>query len=540
MTATANSKQVQWQEILLLAGFCAFFFFYGLSFFGLLGADEPRYAQVAREMLARHDWVTPTLGGQPWMEKPALYYWQAIISFHIFGVSDWAARIPSALDASLLVFATYFFLRRFRSGSALDGALIVASSAAMIGFARAASTDMPLAAMFGIGMLAWYAWNQTGTKLFLASFYVLIALGTLAKGPVAPILAVGVIGTFAIAHSDFRILWKTLWLPGILLFCAVALPWYVAVQIKNPDFFRVFILEHNFARFGTNLYRHKQPFWYYVPIVLVSLVPWMFFAIAAFLEAAQTWLNARRQRIQDVDGWPIFLVVWLIVPVAFFSLSQSKLPGYILPAIPAGTLLIAEYLSRQTNAKNAPSLSDRFLVVVHSVATALLLVPALMIRYILLQHRISWDKPAAIAFTIAAVFAIVMVIILRKRGLGMLRTMTMIPVVVALAIVLRFGTSTIDSKLSARPVAREISLLEPKPLPVALYNISRNTEFGLAFYRDTVIGRYEAGQIPGGEHILVTSLSSQLQFASLIGGRRSIYLGNYPPQGLAFYWVAPK
>jgi 4-amino-4-deoxy-L-arabinose transferase-like glycosyltransferase len=540
MTATANSSQVSWRDILLLAGFCAFFFFYGLSFFGLLGADEPRYAQVAREMLARHDWITPTLGGQPWMEKPALYYWQAIISFQIFGVSDWAARIPSALDASLLVFAACFFLRRFRSGTALDGALIVASSAAMIGFARAASTDMPLAAMFGMGMLTWYAWHQTGARLFLASFYVLIALGTLAKGPIAPILAVGVIGAFALVQSDLRMVWKTLWLPGIVLFCVVALPWYIAVQIKNPDFFRVFILEHNFARFGTNLYRHKQPFWYYVPIALVSLVPWMFFAIAAFFAALRTWFDARKQRIREADGWPIFLVVWLIVPIAFFSLSQSKLPGYILPAIPAGTLLLAEYLNRKTSSENARLLSDRFLVVLHSVAAALLLVPALMIRYILLEHRMPWDKTAAIGFAIASALAIVMVIILRKRGLGMLRTMTMIPVVVALAIVLRFGTSTIDNKLSARPVAHEISQLEPKPLPVALYNVSRNTEFGLAFYRDAVIGRYEAGQIPSGEHILVTSLSSQLQFTSLIGGRRATYLGNYPPQGLAFYWVAAR
>jgi 4-amino-4-deoxy-L-arabinose transferase-like glycosyltransferase len=540
MTTTSNSKQVQWREISLLAGLCAFFFFYGLSFFGLLGADEPRYAQVAREMLARRDWITPTLGGQPWMEKPALYYWQAIISFHIFGVSDWAARIPSALDTSLLVFTAYFFLRCFRSGSALDGALIVASSAAMIGFARAASTDMPLAAMFGMGMLAWYAWHQTGARLFLASFYVLIALGTLAKGPVAPILAIGVIGAFALMQSDLRMVWKALWLPGIVLFCVVALPWYIAVQLKNPDFFRVFILEHNFARFGTNLYRHKQPFWYYLPIAFVSLVPWMFFAIAGFFAALRTWFDARKQRIREADCWPIFLAVWLIVPIVFFSLSQSKLPGYILPAIPAGTLLVAEYVGRKIGAQSTPSLADRLLVVVHSVAVALLIVPALMIRYILLEHRMPWDKSAAIAFIIAAVFAIVMVIILRKRGLGMLRTMAMIPVVVALAIVLRFGTSTIDGKLSARPVAHEISLLEPKPLRVALYNVSRNTEFGLAFYRNAVIGRYESGQVPDDEHILVTSLSSQLQFASLIGGRRAIYLGNYPPQGLAFYWVAAK
>src|SRR5215470_11750630 len=133
---------------LLLTGFCAYLFFFGLGNFGLLGADEPRYAQVAREMLARHDWITPTLGGQPWLEKPVLYYWEAMVAYKIFGVSDWAARLPSAIDATLLVVAVFVFLRRFRAGLELDGPLITASAAGTIGFARAASMDMPLAATF--------------------------------------------------------------------------------------------------------------------------------------------------------------------------------------------------------------------------------------------------------------------------------------------------------------------------------------------------------------------------------------------------------
>jgi 4-amino-4-deoxy-L-arabinose transferase-like glycosyltransferase len=99
-------------DSLLLAGFCAFLFLYGLGQFGLIGADEPRYAQVAREMLERYDWITPVLGGQPWLEKPPLYYWQAILAYSIFGVSDWAARLPSGLDATFLVLAVHFFLRR--------------------------------------------------------------------------------------------------------------------------------------------------------------------------------------------------------------------------------------------------------------------------------------------------------------------------------------------------------------------------------------------------------------------------------------------
>src|SRR5580698_3828059 len=121
-------------DLLLLVAFCGFLFFYGLGAFGLVGADEPRYAQVAREMLDRSDWVTPTLQGKPWLEKPALYYWEAMLSFRIAGVSDWAARLPGALDAVLLIAAIYFFLRRFRPGSEFDGALITASCAAMVGF----------------------------------------------------------------------------------------------------------------------------------------------------------------------------------------------------------------------------------------------------------------------------------------------------------------------------------------------------------------------------------------------------------------------
>src|SRR5256885_13068026 len=108
-------------QLALVVGVCFFFFFFGLGAFGLTGADEPRYAQVAREMLARHDWIAPTLGGTAWLEKPPLYYWQAMVAYRIFGVSDWAARLPSAFDALLLVLAVYWFLRRFRLGVELDG-----------------------------------------------------------------------------------------------------------------------------------------------------------------------------------------------------------------------------------------------------------------------------------------------------------------------------------------------------------------------------------------------------------------------------------
>src|SRR5664279_2720240 len=176
-------------HVLLLVAVCGFCFFYGLGSFGLVGADEPRYAQVAREMLDRSDWVTPTLQGKAWLEKPVLYYWQAMLSYGVARqVSDWAARVPAGVDATFLIAAIYIFLRRFRRGSELDGASIAACCAGIIGFAHAAATDMPLAACFGIALLAWYAWYESPRRLYLVAFYFFLALATLAKGPVAPAL----------------------------------------------------------------------------------------------------------------------------------------------------------------------------------------------------------------------------------------------------------------------------------------------------------------------------------------------------------------
>jgi len=520
---------------LLLAGFCGFLFFFGLGYFGLIGADEPRYAQVAREMLARHDWITPTLGGKAWLEKPPLYYWQAVLAYGIFGVSDWAARLPSAVDATLMVVATYLFLKRFRPGFQLDSALMTASAGGVIGFARAASTDMPLAAMFTIAMLAWYAWYESKSRRYLAGFYCFLALGTLAKGPVAPLLAAVIIVIFAVAKSDYRLLWKTLWGPGILLF-ALALPWYIAVQMKNPEFFRIFILEHNVARFGTNLYRHQEPFWYYVPVVLLGLIPWTVFVAASLVETLRVWWADGKEMLGSEDALNAFLVIWLAVPVLFFSLSQSKLPGYIVPGLPAGTLLLAEYVRRRVAGGESPSL---LLIVPHSIVAASPIVPALMIQYIVMQHRIPWGRAAAISFGFAAVLAIGIALTLRTSlGFGTLRFVTLVPVVLAVAAVLRLGSPALDSMHSVRPLANEIRHLENKSLPLAVSGVPRETEFGLAFYRNQVIDRYEQGQIPVVEHLVVAPEGSQTAIAKQVVGRRVSYLGSFAPQGLDYYWVA--
>ena len=537
MNAAPQLRRAVAVECLTVAGFCAYLFYFGLGSIGLVGADEPRYAQIAREMLARHAWVTPLLHGQPWLEKPALYYWLAAISYRIFGVSDWAARLPSAVLASAMVFGVYAFLRRFRRGSELNGALMTASCAGVIGFARAASTDMPLTATFTLGMLAWWTWRESGRRAWLLAFYVCMALGTLAKGPVAPFLAALIVVAFAVGIRDVRLILRTLWPPAVLLYLAVTLPWYIAVQRATGNFFRVFILEHNLERFGTNLYQHPQPFWYYAPVLLLGLVPWIVFALVALV-----WAVRKRARGDDsghtsADHLPGYLFLWTILPVVFFSFSQSKLPGYILPSIPAATVLLAVWLQWRLGCGGP---KPRFvLAAIHSAVGGLVLGTALLAPSRIVHHAAPREALSVAAFVAALVF-VAMVATLRAKGIGWLRFVTLVPVVLALGLVLKVSAPLMDSTMSARPVARELERLEIGSATVALYHARRELEYGLGFYRDQAIPNYDRSEVPPGNHLVIAPDSvNPDEIAGKAGGRRVSHVGGWPPQKLEFYWISP-
>lgn len=530
-------------DVLLIAGFCAFLFFYGMGQFGLIGADEPRYAQVAREMLDRHDWITPVLGGHPWLEKPPLYYWQAMLAYSMLGVTDVAARVPAAIDATLLVIAVYLFFRRFRRSVEADAALITASCAGVIGYAHAASMDMALAAAFAIGMLSWWAWRESGKRIYLATFYVLMALGMLAKGPVAPFLAAAIIVLFALAAREFRVVVRTLWLPGIFLFCAIALPWYLAVQMRNPQFFREFLLQHNLARFSSDLYHHRQPFWYYLPITAVALVPWTVFVIAAFVESVRTWWAERKSVSPEPDlewQFSLFACCWLVVPVGFFSLSRSKLPGYILPGIPAGAVLLADYLRRHLAQEEEEQESvSKGLAVLHALVAAVPIVPCVLIAYVITQHRLPAGRPMFFALAIAFVLCAAITLTLASRlRLRMFRFVTLIPLVLSVAALLKLGATSVDQTLSARPLAVELAGVETHQLPLAVYGVPREMEFGLTFYRNQTIRRYEAGRVPAEEHLLVAPATWKVNVAKETVGRKVSFLGHYAPQDVDYYWVS--
>jgi 4-amino-4-deoxy-L-arabinose transferase-like glycosyltransferase len=569
------------REFIVLFAVTGFLLLYGLvpifggDQLGLVGADEPRYAQIAREMLTAHSnachsvnakmvprslrvedirnsihcisagTVTPILYGKPWLEKPALYYWRAMSFFKEFGVSDWTARLPSSCATLALVVLVFLHMRRFRPGGHLDAALITVSCVAIVSFARGASTDMQLAAPFCIGMLGWYAWYETGKKFWLFDLYFFGAAATLAKGPIAPFLALSIILLFAGLRREWSLLRRTIWWPGVTLFLIMVLPWYIAVQKRNPTFYRFFFLEHNLERFATNRYQHHQPFLYYVVVLLIGLIPWTVIAIRALIDSIEVSIaewkvrhNPRRYlgHTRAGDAFPEFLVLWTLFPIVFFSFSGSKLPGYILPAIPPLTILTADYLNR-IRREGLP----KWLLWSHAALCAvmvfvLVLAPQHM-KYETLVPSQQWLFIAAAA---ALFFGALVFLIVRRWGVSQVCNATLIPVLASLVFVLGFYGKELDINYSARPLARQIQREAPDVNLVATNSIKRDMDYGLAFYRNQPMIHYETDGVPAAEHILVVRANDTTDLDRWLAGRIYTPLFLYESQGLEVYRVYSK
>lgn len=346
-----------------------------LGALGLTGPDEPRYASIARNMAQTGDWVTPRLYGGPWFEKPVLYYWTAGVGYLLHFSDEWAARLPSALGA-LFAALTIAWLgwKSERAGDedpdssnafcpwspALLAPLIFATSVATIAFARAGTPDMLFAASITLAMAAAAAilvdadalrggihesaaaadgGKRTVVPLLL--FGAFIGLGVLAKGPAAIILAGGAMLLWALATRRWSAAFRLLHPYAMAAFCAVAVPWYALCAVRNPAFLRVFILQHNFERYLTPVFHHPQPFWFFIPITLLAILPWTVLLIPAARDGLRLW---REKSWHQSPG--LFFACWALFPIIFFSFSDSKLPSYILPSIPALALVLAIPLAR--------------------------------------------------------------------------------------------------------------------------------------------------------------------------------------------------
>jgi 4-amino-4-deoxy-L-arabinose transferase-like glycosyltransferase len=305
-------------------------YFYNLTALGLFGPDEPRYAAIGREMARSGDWITPRLWGEAWFEKPALLYWMTALATRAGLGLDLAPRLPVAvLSVTFLVFFFWILRREFGLRPALYSAMILATTAGWICFSEVGTTDLPLAATFSAALLLCLPWLRARDRRWLPLAAVFLGLSVLAKGLVPLVLAAPMLWSGRKHLTDlFR-------LTVMAAFAAAALPWYILCWLRNGwPFIDIFFLQHQLGRFTSGALQHGRPFWFYIPDLAVLLFPWLFLLPLLF---RRSLYNAPTTR---------FLFLTIAFGFLFFSASVNKLPGYLLPLLPAVAALLGLALAR--------------------------------------------------------------------------------------------------------------------------------------------------------------------------------------------------
>lgn len=313
---------------------CIFALFAHLGTAALFDPDEGRNAEKAREILLLHDWVTPQQNFVPVLDKPIAYYWLVALSYRAFGISEWSARLPSALAAVGCVLVVFLFARRFFGfWEALWSSLTLVTSLEFFLLARIVIFDMTLTFFTTLTLGAFFcALHETHNRrrtALLAAMYVSSAAATLVKGPIGVALPGMVAFLYLIGTRQLSQVRKLGLAFGIPLFLVLVTPWYFEIEQRNPGYLRYFFWEENFLRYTTPHFNRSEGWYYFLAVLAVGFLPWTL-CIPQALRAA--W----RRRREDT---PLFLLFWTVLPFVFFSFSSAKLPHYILPIFPPLALL---------------------------------------------------------------------------------------------------------------------------------------------------------------------------------------------------------
>ena len=371
-----------------------FLYFFQLTGMGLVGPDEPRYASVGRAMAQSGDWVTPRLWGDPWFEKPALLFWMTAAAFRAGLDEDWAPRLPVAVFSMAFLLFFYFPLKtQFGPQTAGYATTVLATSAGWVAYSHAAVFDLPLSVTLGAAMLLLLSTIERRPKKNLIGFAALLGISVLAKGLVGPALA-GLTLLCWTARMGPRLLLDLTRPWPILAFVATAVPWFALCYARNGVvFLQEFFWKHHFARYLAGALEHHQPFWYFLPVAAGLLLPWT--PLLALLKRAGLWREPRA----------FFLAAWATTTLVFFSLSQDKLPAYVLPALPALAALAGIALADQKPVRVLLPLCAASLALMPAAAAAL---PAALESGLLQasqQANFSWPALVAVAALCAGIWA---------------------------------------------------------------------------------------------------------------------------------------
>jgi 4-amino-4-deoxy-L-arabinose transferase-like glycosyltransferase len=313
------------------------FFFYNLGSYSLKEPDEGRYAEIPREMVETGDYIVPHLNYVRYFEKPPLLYWLTALSYKVFGINEWAFRVPNALAALLCIVIIYLFASRwFTIKTALISSLILISSFGFFAMVHIVTIDMLFAFLLSASLLCFYEFYLGEKPLFLYLFFASLALAILAKGPVALILMGMTVVLFLLTEKRISFLKEMASIKGLSLFILIAAPWFIAICIKEKEFFQFFFIDQHILRFLTTKHKRSGPIYYFVPVLFGGLFPWSIFIPRAVI---QLW------RVKELR----LLFIWSAVVFAFFSLSGSKLTPYILPVFPALSIILGYLFETEWN-----------------------------------------------------------------------------------------------------------------------------------------------------------------------------------------------
>ena len=312
----------------------------------LANPDEGRYSEISREMAASGDWITPRLNGYKYFEKPPLQYWATAVVFKVFGESEYSARLYVITCALFTLLLAAFTASRLvsRDVGLLTGLVLMGSPyfTAMGGIVTL-DTGLTLftTLTFCAFLLSQAARDAPARRRWMLVAWAAMALAVLSKGLVGILFPGAALFLHCVVSRDLRPIARLEWARGLVVFLAIAAPWFIAVSLANPEFAHFFFIHEHVERFLTTEHRRVQPWWFFIPILFAGFLPWMFLLLPA---AARAW---RRDGTQWDFPWRRFLLLWAGFIVVFFSASGSKLATYILPAFPALAILIAEELSHR-------------------------------------------------------------------------------------------------------------------------------------------------------------------------------------------------
>ncbi len=332
------------EDYLLLLGLmaiCALLFLWDLGGRSLWETDEARYAEIAREMLLRGDWISPHLNYVKYFEKPPLTYWLVALSFKLFGISSFSARLTPAVFGTLTVAALFFLGRRMWNARAgLFAGLCLATSLMFLALSRVLLVDMVLC--FGVTLALWGAWAlRQGAAWGRYAFWGGCAVGLLTKGLLGPGLPIMVAVLYGALAGEWVWLKNLARLRGLAFFILLCMPWLLLISLANPEFPKYFFIDENLGRLLTTQHQRYQPFYFYLLLLPAAFFPWV--ALTPWALAA-SW-PGRAWRSAENRPW-LFAAVWFLSLLIFLSLSRSKMVHYALPMLPALALTLGQPLAR--------------------------------------------------------------------------------------------------------------------------------------------------------------------------------------------------